>query len=69
MCASYSAFHVADFEVEFSLGGFAESLKSSTEMLMLGFKLDLGFTYVNLELTSVKAGDLNRRQQAFGRKG
>lgn len=46
MCASYSAFHVADFEEEFSLGGFA-----SMETLTLVFELDLAFTYVNLEKT------------------
>lgn len=69
MCASYSAFHVADFEGEFSLGGFAESLKSSTETLTLGFKMDLVFTYVNLELTSVKARGLKQTPAGIWKEG
>lgn len=69
MCASYSAFHVADFEGEFSLGGFAESLKSSMETLMLVFELNLVFTYVNLELTSVKARGLKEMPAAIWKEG
>lgn len=69
MCASYSNFHVADFEGEFSLGGFAESLKSSMKTLLLIFELDLVFTYVNLELTSVKAQGLKQMPASIWKEG
>lgn len=69
MCASYSAFHVADFEGEFSCGGFAESLKPSTATLTLVFELDLVFTYVNSELTSVKARGLKQMPAGIWKEG